>query len=276
MATSGSSGISPLAVERPACPAPRHPPIAGGRAWYNALSCAGHAEPVSHAHQLGDRFRPHLAHHLPSVDLHGDELSPSSAAICLFTVPRRRRHDLPLALSELVVSASAPRGSPPRAPARRARSPHRSRPAAPDRERLGEKLDRAGLHRTHGHRNVAVPGDEDDRESDTCFRDLVLKRQSAHARQPHVEHEAARCVGPLRLHEFAAEEKRRASRPTDLRRPSSDRRMDGSSSTTRDYCALAHDCPFFGNREREPEDRPMRAGSRSPKAARRAPRRSSG
>jgi hypothetical protein len=69
-------------------------------------------------------------------------------------------------------------------------------------ERLGEELGRAGLHRTHAHRNVAVPGDEDDWKSDTCFRELLLERESAHARQPHVEHEAACCVRPLCLHEF--------------------------------------------------------------------------
>ena len=69
-------------------------------------------------------------------------------------------------------------------------------------ERLGQELGRAGLHRTHGHRNVAVPGDEDDRESDACFRKLLLKRESAHAGQPHVEHEAAGCVRPRRLREF--------------------------------------------------------------------------
>src|SRR6202795_1435080 len=66
MATSGPSGILPLAVERRAYPALRRRPIARKRAaptpLYNALSGARRAEPVSHAHQLGNRFRPHLAH----------------------------------------------------------------------------------------------------------------------------------------------------------------------------------------------------------------------
>jgi hypothetical protein len=69
-------------------------------------------------------------------------------------------------------------------------------------ERLGEKVGRAGLHRAHRHRNVPVPRDEDDRQRDACLGQLLLKGESAHARQPHVEHEAARCVRPRGAHEF--------------------------------------------------------------------------
>jgi hypothetical protein len=42
-------------------------------------------------------------------------------------------------------------------------------------ERLREKLDGAALHRLHGHRNVAMPGDEDDRESDAPGGEISLK-----------------------------------------------------------------------------------------------------
>jgi hypothetical protein len=31
-----------------------------------------------------------------------------------------------------------------------------------------------------------VPGDEDDRKSHTCFRELLLKREPAHPGQPYV------------------------------------------------------------------------------------------
>src|ERR1700687_6024816 len=52
MATSGPLGISPLAVERSAYPAPRQPPTALNRdaltPWYNALSGARRSEPVRH------------------------------------------------------------------------------------------------------------------------------------------------------------------------------------------------------------------------------------
>ena len=37
-------------------------------------------------------------------------------------------------------------------------------------DRHGEQFGRAGLDRTDGHQNVAVPDDERDRESDTYFR----------------------------------------------------------------------------------------------------------
>src|SRR6478752_2326399 len=77
MATSGPSCISPRAVERTAYPALHRRPIARKRAalipWYNALSGTRGPEPVCHAHQLGNRFRQHLAHDLPAVDLHGNE-----------------------------------------------------------------------------------------------------------------------------------------------------------------------------------------------------------
>src|SRR5712672_3033428 len=33
-------------------------------------------------------------------------------------------------------------------------------------KRLGEELQRAGFHRTHRHRDVAITGDEDDRKVD--------------------------------------------------------------------------------------------------------------
>ena len=69
-------------------------------------------------------------------------------------------------------------------------------------ERFGEKLGGAGLHRAHGHRNVAMPADEDDRKSDPRFRELLLKRESTHAGQPNVQHEATRRLRALGVHEF--------------------------------------------------------------------------
>ena len=128
-------------------------------------------------------------------------LSPSSAAICLLTRPATTSFMTSRSRSVSVAVAHLQLGE-----ARRVAAP--CAVALDGRvdgveqhllvERLGEELDRAGLHRAHGHRNVAVPGDEDDRQSDACFRELLLKGESAHARQPHVEHEAARCVRPLR------------------------------------------------------------------------------
>src|SRR4030095_9813666 len=109
-------------------------------------------------------------------------------------------------------------------------------------ERLGEELGCAGLHRTHGHRNVAVPGDEDDRESDTCFGELLLKREPAHAGQPHIEDEAARRVGTLCLHEFLRR-RQEFHVESDRSQQSVERAAHGWIVVDdEDYCWLAHAC----------------------------------
>ena len=62
-------------------------------------------------------------------------------------------------------------------------------------EGLGQKLHGPGFHRLHSHRDIAVAGDEDNRHGHIALRQLLLLLQSAEARQPHIEHQAA---GPLR------------------------------------------------------------------------------
>src|SRR5690349_12160876 len=57
-------------------------------------------------------------------------------------------------------------------------------------KRLREELDSTALHRLHAHRNVPMPGDEDDRKLDLCRREVALKIQPAAARQSHIENEA--------------------------------------------------------------------------------------
>ena len=47
-----------------------------------------------------------------------------------------------------------------------------------------------------------MPADEDDRKTDPRFRELLLKCEPAHARQPDIEHEAAGRLRPLGEHEF--------------------------------------------------------------------------
>lgn len=54
-------------------------------------------------------------------------------------------------------------------------------------ERLGEKLDGARLHRLHAHRDVAMSGHEDDRESDARHGESSLKIQSTTTRQSRIE-----------------------------------------------------------------------------------------
>src|SRR6266403_5754224 len=57
-------------------------------------------------------------------------------------------------------------------------------------ERLGQKLDRSSLYRLDGQRDVAISGDEDDRNVNIRRRELSLKIQTTSARQPDIEHEA--------------------------------------------------------------------------------------
>ena len=171
-------------------------------------------------------------------------LSPSSAAICLFTRPATTKlHDLPLALRELVVTRLQ------RREARRVAAPCAiALDGRMDRieqhlivERLGEELGRAGLHRTDGHRNVAVPADEDDRNSHTCLSralpetssPLMPGSRTSSTRQPGASGRFA-CMNSW------AEEKRRASRPTDLRRVLKRAAHGWIVVDDEDYCGLAH------------------------------------
>src|SRR5947199_8794786 len=45
-------------------------------------------------------------------------------------------------------------------------------------ERLRKELNRTALHRLHGHRNVAVPGDEDDRQFPLRRGELAVKTKT--------------------------------------------------------------------------------------------------
>ena len=59
-------------------------------------------------------------------------------------------------------------------------------------ERLGEKLDRAGLHRAYRHRHVGIPRDEDDRHVRPIGSDALLQVEAVEIRKPDVEDQAAR------------------------------------------------------------------------------------
>src|SRR6266481_3430041 len=54
-------------------------------------------------------------------------------------------------------------------------------------ERLGQELDRSSLYRLHGHRDVAVSGDEDDRNVNVRRRQLSLKIETTSAGQSDIE-----------------------------------------------------------------------------------------
>src|SRR5260221_1706872 len=64
-------------------------------------------------------------------------------------------------------------------------------------KRLGEKIDGAGFHGLHRHRDVAVPGHEYDGNVDVRLAELGLKIEPADPRQPDIEDEAACHIGKL-------------------------------------------------------------------------------
>jgi hypothetical protein len=61
-------------------------------------------------------------------------------------------------------------------------------------ERLGQELDGTSLHRLHGHWDVAMPGDEDDRNLPLCCGELALKIEAALAKHSDVEHQAGGAI----------------------------------------------------------------------------------
>jgi hypothetical protein len=69
-------------------------------------------------------------------------------------------------------------------------------------ERLRQELDGARLHRLHGHRNIAVRRDEDDRELPIGRTNLALELDAASSRHSHVDDQADRALGQLSLEEI--------------------------------------------------------------------------
>ena len=58
-----------------------------------------------------------------------------------------------------------------------------------------QEVDRAHLHRLHGHRHVAVAGNKDDWQSDLVLNQLPMQFQAAHPRHRHVETRQPGCCG---------------------------------------------------------------------------------
>src|SRR5882672_5123931 len=164
--------------------------------------CGRLAQPVRHSHELGQRSRVHLPHDLATVNLHRHLAQAQFRCDLLVGSPDdNKRHDLPLALGKSS-EAFAQLGK-----AHRLAAPF---PVTLDRrvncieqilimKRLAEELDGARLHRPHAHRDVPVAGDENHGQRQALFRELLVKRQSAHPWQSYVEHETARCVRRLAL-----------------------------------------------------------------------------
>src|SRR5436305_849121 len=69
-------------------------------------------------------------------------------------------------------------------------------------ERLGQKFDGTRPHRPDRHWDIAMTGNEDDRDIDVSGSELGLNVESARSRQPHVKDETADSVGWLAVEEL--------------------------------------------------------------------------
>src|ERR1700739_2218166 len=69
-------------------------------------------------------------------------------------------------------------------------------------EWLGQELHSAGFHSLHGHGDIAVPSDENDRDLDACASQFMLKLQTVDARKPDVQNQATWSVRPLPAQEL--------------------------------------------------------------------------
>ena len=176
-------------------------------------------------------LNPHIGYEKAALSL-----VPSSAATCLLSRPATI---LAITSRSRGVRESYRRRS--SASSCRSRRAPRSRSIAlPNRVEqilfakwLRQKFDRAGLHGPDRHGNVAVPGEEDDRQRRVRIGKLALKVEATQPREPHVEHETARSIGSRRAQKRLGAREDRHGESTEvrsLRRPS---RTDRSSSTTK-------------------------------------------
>ena len=69
--------------------------------------------------------------------------------------------------------------------------------------RLSEKVHGAGLHRLDSHRDVAMPGKEDDGFGVAVFRKMLLQIEAARSWHAHVEDQAAGAVQNVGVDQLA-------------------------------------------------------------------------
>jgi hypothetical protein len=113
-------------------------------------------------------------------------------------------------------------------------------------QRLGQEFDGSGLHRSHRHRDIAVTGDEDDRDGNVFPGQLLLEVEPAQAGKPDVDDNAARILWALASQEFRGGSEPRGLQVAVSSRPCSALRMSGSlwMTTTRAWASLIAHCPL--------------------------------
>ena len=131
-------------------------------------------------------------------------LTPRSAAICLFRSPAatlaitsRSRELSDSKFFRKVECDSSPFAASPVLFQGRENRVQQVRPT----ERLGQKVDRPCFHRAHGHGNVSMAGNENDRYVNPRSRQFLLNFEATPLGQPHIEHQATRSVWEVILQE---------------------------------------------------------------------------
>ncbi len=198
---------------------------------------AAHSEQLRHSHQVGQRPRAHFLHDVAAMNLDGDLGEPDLGLPPVCSSVRRRPGPC-TSRSRALNDANEPADPPGILSSSRL---CRSRPIAVDNgvqhvlvaKRLGQEVDRSGLHGPHRHRDVAVAGHEDDRDVD--IRRWPIRSESRGRSAP-----AAGCRGPGSSEPPAAcaagtpvpSRTTPPCKPTERKRLLSALRTDASSSTT--------------------------------------------
>src|ERR1700730_8309106 len=159
-------------------------------------------ELVRHSAQFGERTSLHLVHQTAPMHLHGG-FGNADIARNLFAkaAVRDLNHDLALPWAQRL--EAFPEGGqsflilPPSAITREAELNGVEEFLIT--ERLRKELNGTTLHRLHRHRDVAVPGNEDDWEFPVRRGELALKIKTALLRQPDVENQAGRAIRRIGL-----------------------------------------------------------------------------
>src|SRR5262245_19997295 len=162
-------------------------------------------ETAGRSHQVSQRLGAELLHHVVAMHLHGDIADADlGGGLLVHQAGADQLHDLLLTRTERVEAGTQVLGFPfvlaPSAIALDGHSDRVQEILLPDR--LGEELDRSGLHGLDAHRDVAVAGDEDDGRVNVGLGQLSLKVEAAQLRHSDIEYETTGIVRKLAAQQF--------------------------------------------------------------------------
>ena len=173
------------------------PPSAGPRQWSDQprlMLCLPYSECIGHPHQVSQRAGAHFLHNIAPMHLDGDLADPKLSRNLLVHQSRCHQAEYLLFTGGQCIETST----------RLQNCPffYTSVTVALESELnrfekvlfaewFGQKFDRARLHGSYGHRDIAVPADENDRQMSIGLCKFCLKVKPADAGQPNVKNEAS-------------------------------------------------------------------------------------